>query len=438
MNWSKPQDQKYYIDFSSVRGSNIIFEMKRTILYSKDQTGRERRTCQLFTGHIGCGKSTELSRLKAELEENGFHVVYFESSQELEMGDVDISDILLVISRQIVKSLETVNIRLKPTRFQELLQEVVDILNSEVSGFNLKIPKIGEIGIKSQSGKYSLAFGIGEITTNAKDSKKIRQLLRQHLEPRLKTILTAINEEIIKPAQQKLKQQEKAGLVVIVDNLDRIDNKLKSPERSQPEYLFVDRGEQLKALNCHVVYTIPPILAFSNEQENLRNRFGSEPQILPMVRVKEYDGGQCQEGINLLRQMILARAFTELEMKERFNHINKLFDSPETLNVLCQISGGHVRNLLVLFTSCLKKQDPPFSSELIHRVITQRRSDLSRAITLDEWDLLKQVKRQKIVNGEEKYQVLLRSLFAYEYRDNQQCWCDINPVLEGSKEFADG
>ncbi len=62
LNWTEAEDQKYYIDFSSVRGSNIILEMKRTILYSKDRVGRERQTCQLFTGHIGCGKSTELSR----------------------------------------------------------------------------------------------------------------------------------------------------------------------------------------------------------------------------------------------------------------------------------------------------------------------------------------------------------------------------------------
>jgi len=51
-----------------------------------------------FTGHIGCGKSTELLRLKTELEQQGFHVVYFESSQDLDMADVDISDILLAIA----------------------------------------------------------------------------------------------------------------------------------------------------------------------------------------------------------------------------------------------------------------------------------------------------------------------------------------------------
>jgi hypothetical protein len=66
-----PEDKKYYIDFASVRGSEIIEEMKGNIVDFFDVP-----TCALFTGHIGCGKSTELLRLKAELEDDGFHVVY--------------------------------------------------------------------------------------------------------------------------------------------------------------------------------------------------------------------------------------------------------------------------------------------------------------------------------------------------------------------------
>lgn len=76
----KPNDQKYYIDFSSVRGSNMIRELERTITL----LAPEEATCQLFTGHIGCGKSTELMCLKSNLEQKGFHVVYFESSQDKE------------------------------------------------------------------------------------------------------------------------------------------------------------------------------------------------------------------------------------------------------------------------------------------------------------------------------------------------------------------
>ena len=199
LNLASLADQEYYIDCSEVRGSDLVRELRRTITLSGDEP-----TCQLFTGHIGCGKSTELSRLRRDLEEEGYHVVYFESTDDLDMGDVDISDILLAIAKQVSTSLEDAKLRLAPTRFQQMLKGAVDLLNSEVTGLKMTVPKIGSIGMTSSEGDYSLSLGIGEITTKAKDSKDVRSLLRQHLEPRINTIMEIINTELIDEANQQL------------------------------------------------------------------------------------------------------------------------------------------------------------------------------------------------------------------------------------------
>ncbi|HEY9726767.1 MAG TPA: P-loop NTPase fold protein [Chroococcales cyanobacterium] len=427
----KPEDRQYYVDFSPVRGSQIIKELERTIT----RLCPNQPTCQLFAGHIGCGKTTELLRLKTELEQQAFHVVYFESSQDMDMADVDISDILLAIARQVSKSLEEIRITVQPTGFKNLLQGAARVLNADVTGMKAKVPVLGDLGFSLENGKFSLAFGIGEITAKAKDSQDVRSLLRQYLEPRVSNILEAINKELIEPAIQQLKQRGKQGLVVIVDNLDRVDNKEKSPGRTQPEHLFVDRGEQLNKLRCHVVYTIPLVLAFSNDLGGLTNRFGIDPLILPMVRVQRRDGEICEQGMDLLRQMVLARAFPDLDCQQRLDLISDVFDSADTLERLCFISGGHVRNLLVLLYRCLQKSDPPIERECVESVIIQRRNELSRAITPDEWELLRQVALQKTVRGEDGYQKLLRSLFVFEYRDRANYWFDINPILAEAQEL---
>lgn len=121
---ANPEDRQYYIDFASVRGGKIIEALKRTIVL---RSRLNQPTCQLFTGHIGCGKSTELRRLQADLEAQGFHVVYFESTQDLDMTDVDITDILLAIARQVSESLETIGIKLKPGYFRDRFQEMAEI-----------------------------------------------------------------------------------------------------------------------------------------------------------------------------------------------------------------------------------------------------------------------------------------------------------------------
>jgi hypothetical protein len=412
-----PEDRQYYIDFSSVRGGRIIEALGRTII----RLSPEEPTCQLFTGHIGCGKSTELFRLKAQLEQHEFHVVYFESSKDLDMADVDISDILLSIARSVSESLESIGIHLRPRYFAKLFNDIKDFLQTPV-----------ELSTEAE-----LSVGIAKITAKTKDSPQLRDQLRQHLEPRTQGILNAINEEILGRGIEELKLRGKKGLVVIVDNLDRVDPRPMPSGRSQPEYLFIDRGSQLRRLNCHVVYTLPLALMFSNEYEALKNRLGGgvAPKVLPMVPIQLRDGRDSPKGMALLRQLVLARAFPDVEPQSRLNLISEVFDSPETLDRMCRISGGHVRNLLGLLYSCLQQEDPPFSRSCLESVIKGYRDDLTLGVDEEEWDLLFQVVQQQLVRGEREYQILLRSAFVYEYRDELGRWFWINPALAETPRF---
>ncbi|MFB8792574.1 MAG: AAA family ATPase [Potamolinea sp.] len=417
LNLGNVEDRRYYIDFSSVRGGEIIEELERTItLFAPNEA-----TCQLFTGHIGCGKSTELLRLKDKLERQGFHVVYFESSKDLDLADVDISDILLSVAHQVSSSLEAVKIQLKPGYFTKLFTEMKDFLQTPI-----------DLSLEAE-----LSLGIAKVTAQTKDSPKLRNQLRQYLEPRTNGILEAINE-LVERAIKELKQRGKQGLVVIVDNLDRVDSSPKPMGRMQPEYLFIDRGEQLRRLNCHLVYTIPLALIFSNESEVLTSRLGGgvDPKLLPMVPVKSKDGTECTEGMALLRQMIMARAFPDQNEYERINLIKEVFDHPETLDKLCRGSGGHVRNLLGLLYSCLQKKNPPISLDCIEKVIKQRRSKIVLGVQSHEWELLRQVRKSKRVEQAPEYQAMLRNMLVFEYRnDDDGPWFDINPILADAKEL---
>ncbi|MEQ8962487.1 MAG: AAA family ATPase [Coleofasciculus sp. C2-GNP5-27] len=447
-----PEEKQYYIDFSPVRGSNIIKDLRDKITFFS----RGKPTCQLFTGHIGCGKSTELLGLKAELEQAGYHLVYFESSQYLEMGDVDVTDILLAIARRVSESLNRIEIA-EPKGLKAILRGAAKLLQTELElsaqasvpgigkieantegefSADVGIPGIGQVTASDKEGVSLVALGIGKITAKAKDSPDLRNKLREYLEPRTKGIIDAINQELLIPAQDSLKQQGKKSLVVIVDNLDRVETVKKPWGRTQPEYLFVDRAEQLRQLNCHVVYTLPLGLIFSNDYGRLTERFGVDPKVLPMVPVRSRDGGVCEQGMMLLRQMVLVRAFPEVEPQQRLTLISKIFDQPETLDRLCYVSGGHVRELLRLLNEWIEQERQiPLSREGLENAIRSRRNQMKLAIDDREWNLLRQVQQRKQVSGDEGYQLLIRSRFVYEYRDQQGSWFDINPILLQAPEF---
>lgn len=430
-----PEDSRYYIDFAAVRGDKVIRALKRVI----SSLSPNKPTCQLFTGHIGCGKSTELSRLQAELEVEGFHVVYFEATEDLDYIDVDVSDILLAIARQVSASLEESNIKLKPEGFKAFLKQTVEFLQQPI---DLSVE--GEFaGIKGKAStekglEFSLPVGIGKITATAKNSKQTRSKLRQFLEPKTNKILKLIDEEIISIAQEKLKERGKKGLVVIVDNLDRIPyKKIPSSNRPLPEYIFVERGEELGKINCHLVYTVPMVLIYSNASSEMQGRLGGEKttKVLPMVPAKLRDGSDFEEGMELLRKMVLFRAFPDLNLEEKSRLIEEVFDSVETLDRLCRISGGHVRKLLGILYSCLEIEDPPISADTLESVIREHRDELLLRVNDREWELLFEVARTQKVKGEDEYQALLPSLFVYEYHDKQGTWFALNPLLFETEKY---
>lgn len=410
-------DRRYYIDFAAVRGGKIIEALQRTIA----RISPDVPTCQLFTGHLGCGKSTELLRLKAELEVQQFHVVYFESTHVLEMADVDVTDILLAIAGQVSQSLEATKIRLKPTYFTKLFGEIVDFLQTPI-----------DLGVEAE-----LSVGIAKITAKTKESPQLRRRLRDYLEPRTANILQSINQELLERANKELKTRGKKGLVVIVDNLDRVAIRPLPSGRSLPEYLFIERGEQLRKLNCHVVYTIPLALTFSNDSAELQHRLGGgvAPKMLPMIPVRLRSGEIFTQGLAMMQQMVLARAFPDILPSDRLGLITEVFDSRETLDRLCLISGGHVRDLLGLLFDCLREQDPPFERDCVELVIQRQRDYRANAIDPHEWELIFQVVQQQRVRGDIQYHALLRSLFVFEYRDHQGAWFAVNPVLAETEKF---
>ncbi len=409
------EDRKLYIDFSPVRGRQVIEEMGDNITeWSPDEP-----TCQLFTGHIGCGKSTELLRLKSLLEAKGFQVVYFDSSRY-------ISIIRQVSEDEYLKKM----IPEPPAKgyFQTIADGIKKILPEDTS---LTLPGLETVGVPIRMLKT-----FAEWLKKAKESPDFRSRLRDYLEPKTDKILDGMNEELLDPVVASLKKEGKNGLVVIADGLDKIERSSRPGEKTRAEYLFSDRAEELKRLNCHLIYTIPFELVFSQEIGHIGNRFGTDPHVLPMIPVLQRDGNEEERGMELLRQMVTARAFPDGSEKQGKNRLSEIFEEEEVLNQLCRVSGGHPRNLMRLVRGCIqKKKSLPLSADALEDVVRENRNKVSLPLSGVEWELLREVKANRTIQEYEKYHSLLRNHFVLEYRDKDGSWFDVNPILAGAKEL---
>ncbi|MEM9244661.1 MAG: ATP-binding protein, partial [Cyanobacteria bacterium P01_F01_bin.153] len=155
----------------------------------------------------------------------------------------------------------------------------------------------------------------------------------------------------------------------------------------------------------------------------------------PMIPVTDRQGDGFDQGMELLRQAILARAFPDVPAAERSQIIAEVFDAPETLDRLCQVSGGHPRTLLGLLYRCLQQEDPPFNRTSLEHAVKDYRDDLILSIDDNEWELLLQVAQGQGMKGEDSYQALLRSMLIYEYRDGDGRWFGLNPALQETERF---
>jgi hypothetical protein len=414
-----PAGDPKYVDCRDVRGDADIFnELGNRMRLAKTNT------CQLYSGHRGAGKSTELLRLKQYLENRQFYVVYFAADEEdIDSEDAQYTDILLACTRRLLKDLHKIaNPQPILNWLKERWQDVKDLAQTPMEFESMEV--------ESQLSQFA------KLTANLRAVPELRQQIRQKVNPHTVTLIQVLNE-FLADAKKKLPNRC-TQLAVIVDNLDRMVL-VKDGDNTNYEEVFLDRSEQLKALNCHLVYTAPISMLYSKRATDIRDIYG-ESLILPMIMVKNHKGETYQPGVNKVKEVIKKRV---REIAPELSLENGIFDSPQTLQRLCLLSGGHVRNLLLLTQDAIgRTEELPITEKEVRRAITQARDTYRRAVENHQWSLLAEVSCSKRIINDDQYRNLMynRCLLEYRYLDDDgemQRWYDIHPLIQGIQEFKE-
>jgi len=414
-----PAGDPAYVDCADVRGDgDILVEVGREILLS------ERMTCQLYAGHRGAGKSTELLRLQKYLDEQGCFVVYFAADEEdIDPEDAQYTDILLACTRHLLEELKnSASPSILLNWLKERWQDLKDLALTEVS--------LESLDVEAQISQFA------KITANLRTEPSQRQKIREKVNPHTIKLIEALNK-FIKDAKQHLPSGY-SQLVLIADNLDRIVPIPQEDGRSNYDQIFIDRNEQLKALDCHLVYTVPISLLYSNRAANVADIYGNA-QVLPMIMVQTPKNENYQRGINKVTELLQKR----LSLIDPSLSIVDMFENREALETLCLMSGGHVRNLLLLMKEAIKYTNTlPISNRALQRSLSELRNTYRNTVFANEWEALAKVYSSKEIENDQLYRGLLfnRCILEYRYlneRGESQVWYDIHPLIKGIKEFQD-
>lgn len=410
-----------YVNCQEVRGdSNIEKELGKKILFAKVTEENDDSTCQLYGGHRGAGKTTELLRLKKYLENKDCFVVYFSADRDIDPEDTQYTDILLACTRYLLEEL-------KDNNPDPILNWLRDRWNS------LKELSLTKLDLDSVNVKTGITT-FAQITANLKAVPSQRAKIRKLVYPHTTTLLKAINE-FIHEAKNQLPLGKKK-LVIIADSLDRIAINIQEDGRSNHDHIFIDRSQQLKGLNCHVIYTVPISLLYSNRANDIYDNYGNT-QILPMIKVVQQDGVIYEEGFNKIKEVIAKRVE---KATPNINFETQIFEKNEDLKRLCLMSGGHIRQLIQLIQEAISESDSlPINSKAVKRSIAKSRDVYARTVNEKQWDILAEVAVSKELKNQAEYRDLLFSRCLLEYVDFNdeefKRWCDVHPLIKDIPKF---
>ncbi len=416
-------DSPLYVDLRSVRAdADVCRDLGKKILRSP----QEKYTYQLYAGHRGAGKSTELLRLKKHLAENSCFVVDFAADNgDIDPEDAQYTDILIACTRHLLEGFKQANSKPLQDWLRNRWQDLKDLALTEIKLEDVKL-ETGEL-IK-YFGKLSAA--IRAIPTE-------RHKIRDRINPHTVTLLTALNE-FIEDGKRYLTDGSK--LVVIVDNLDRIVPVNRGENRTNHDEIFLDRANQLKSLNCHVIYTIPISMAYSCRANDLRDIYDNDPMVLPMIMIRNRDRTINPDGMESIKTIIRKRIESFLLNKKLETDI---FESAEVLDRLCLMSGGHVRNIMLLMKTAFDYIDKlPITAKAAQRAITQARDVYRRTVEHYQWEILAKVHDTHEIDNDETHRQLLfnRCILQYAYYDvldEFKSWYDVHPLITGIQEFQE-
>jgi hypothetical protein len=412
-------DDPRYVDCDEVRGGSLVRLFERG-LRRVDPLERE---VKVFSGHRGVGKTSELLRLKAMLEnpagrgEQPFRVIFADVSRTLDLNDLDFPDLLVFTAAEVQRQLKEASIpgfSATSERLRNVWDEFITTVKSvSLSGVDIDVP-------------------FGSVALEIRNRPSSRGLLRAAIEQQSTDLLAAVND-LLELANVRLREAGCAGLVLIIDGLDKLVRRDLEDGGNTHDRLFIHRSEQLSSLKAHVIYTVPISLIYSKQFAQVEQTFGDRPVPVPMIRLRGDQRSEAKPDTAGMRKM---KEMIEKRCQAAGVGMEGLFDSHDTCDHLCLMSGGHPRHLLMfLQAAIIRIESLPITRKSVDQAIRAYANSLLREMPDGFWEKLgKFATPQEDIPKDDDHQQMLLLLHVFEYM-NGEPWWEVNPVIRTLHRF---
>lgn len=305
---------------------------------------------RLFSGYRGAGKSTELRRLKGQLEESGHLVFLCDMEDYLNLSTpVDVSDFLMAVAGSFDDA-----IRKEHEDALGSLKRYWDALEGFLTGLKIEGVSVSAAGFKA----------------SLKSDPTFKERLQKTMAGHLGALVADVREFCVSrvAALRAHTDEPDRKVVLLLDSMEHIRGTFANAAAVQisVEVLFAGHAEKLRIPDMHVIYTVPPYLKVRYPSiGELYDEDGLE--ILPSFKLHERDGTPIEPAYRAFEQVVGKRGDWQ----------RLLGEDHKVLRRLIRNSGGHLRDLFrMLAAVTLRARKLPVPESVVEAAINRRRAEL--------------------------------------------------------------
>jgi hypothetical protein len=398
----------------------------------------DAQTMQLFSGFSGSGKTTELFRLRRNLREQGYIVLYTDALKYVDPFDpLPIGDMLMVIAGAFSDAIkDDLGIDLHAESFWERLRGLVERSDVRLSG--------GEAKLDYSSPGHSVLGGI-KAGLSIKAEQKTRSSFRGKLREFLSANLVQLQADVAQffedgaKAIWAAKGSEDVQIVFMLDQLEQLRGDYHNWQEviRCVQQLFTVHLDRLRMPYVHCIYSVPAWLAFLSRPQDMT--LLPNMTLLPTVRLwnKDNDRTPYPRGREMFRGL-MRRRVSDTDCVRLFGPSDYAREAPiERLIVAC---GGQVRDLLRMMREVLTRANSlPVDQGVIDRVISVARRDFL-PIAVDDARLLNDIGVKQNLEPEILDENAIERLSNFfnthlvMYFENGESWYDTHPLIRDEVE----
>jgi hypothetical protein len=351
-----------------------------------------------FSGHRGCGKSTELLHLMANPSiQKKYWVINFSIRDEADIIDLDFRDILLAIGGRMYRD------------YRKQGGEIPAKLLKELNGWRGKVEEEITTVTSGRVSGFEIGAGIDAFFTNASMKMKLepttRSLIRQVIDRDVTGLIGVINS-----IAAAIKVKEGRIPLILIDDLDK-------PSLQEAKAIFQERREIMMQPNCAIVYTVSSALFYSKDFDAIRD----QALFLPNVKLHSHNTPEklAPQGYDTMRRFVFQRM--ELNLIE-----------DQALNEAITYSGGVFREMARIMRTAIgrarRRRAKLIESIDVEWAATEIRNEYRRILDKDDLEILRNIHEKNRMEYNDRVRPLLQLLALLEYRNGEN-WCDVHPVL---------